>query len=417
MKKSFLIILLFGYLKVGAQTSTFIIADSLFEKGRYKLALQELDKNDPTFLSNYKKAVIYESIDDFKKAAEFLEKALVFKEDENVKLKLAKNYQRLQILDASIKIYEDILAKDSLNLVLKYQLGKLYLNTNKADQAISIFKYLIDNDALNANYSYQLALGYALINDRDRMINSFIATYKKDTLHVNAIVNLASSFNKLNDVDSTQLFVTKGLAIDKDHINLNRLKINQLFRDENYKEAIPFLLHLDTIDVKDTYSKSMLGRTYYNLDSLQKAKTYFNKVSDLDREDFKARTYLGHIALKEKDYKYATLNYRMAAYIGKEKRDEEYYGLATVHYEKNEPLLAMANFEKAYAENSNNYKALFQLAKLTDDYYEDKKMGYKLYKKYMRYQYSKDEQITNFVERRIKDIKNDYFMKGENLEE
>lgn len=34
MKKSFLIVLLFGYLKVGAQTSTFIIADSLFEKGR-----------------------------------------------------------------------------------------------------------------------------------------------------------------------------------------------------------------------------------------------------------------------------------------------------------------------------------------------------------------------------------------------
>jgi tetratricopeptide (TPR) repeat protein len=417
MKKNFLIVLLFGFLKVGAQTSTFSIADSLFEKGRYKLALQELDKNKPSFLSNYKKAVIYESIDDFKKAADFLEKALVFNEDENVKLKLAKNYQRLQILDASIKIYEEILAKDSLNLVLKYHLGKLYINTKKGDKAISIFKYLIDNDPLNANYSYQLALAYALKNDRDRMINSFIATYKKDTLHLKAIENLATSFKKLNDIDSTQLFVAKGLAIDKNHINLNRLKINQLFRDEKYKEAIPLLLNLDSIDTQDTYSKSMLGRTYYNLDSLDKAKEYFKKVSSLDREDYKASTYLGHIALKEKDYKAATLNYMMATYIGKEKRDEEYYGLATVYYEKEEPLLAMNNFEKAYAENSNNYKALFQLAKLTDDYYEDKKMGYKLYKKYMRYQNSKDEQITNFVERRIKDIKNDYFMKGENLED
>jgi tetratricopeptide (TPR) repeat protein len=417
MKKNFLIVLLFGFLKVGAQTSTFSIADSLFEKGRYKLALQELDKNKPTFLSNYKKAVIYESIDDFKKAADFLEKALDFNEDENVKLKLAKNYQRLQILDASIKIYEEILAKDSLNLVLKYHLGKLYINTKKGDKAISIFKYLIDNDALNANYSYQLALAYALKNDRDRMINSFIATYKKDTLHLKAIENLATSFKKLNDIDSTQLFVAKGMAIDKNHINLNRLKINQLFRDEKYKEAIPFLLNLDSIDKKDTYSMSMLGRTYYNLDSLEKAKEYFKKVSRVDREDFKARTYLGHVALKEKDYKAATLNYRMATYIGKEKRDEEYYGLATVYYEKEEPLLAMANFEKAYAENSNNYKALFQLAKLTDYYYKDKKMGYKLYKKYMRYQNSKDEQMSNFVERRIKDIKNDYFMKGENLED
>lgn len=379
--------------------------------------MQELDKNTPSFLSNYKKAVIYESIDDFKKAAEFLEKALVFKEDENVKLKLAKNYQRLQILDKSIKIYEEILAKDSLNLVLKYQLGKLYINTKKGDKAISIFKYLIDNDVLNANYSYQLALAYALKNDRDQMINSFIATYKKDTLHLKAITNLATSFQKLRDVDSTQLFVAKGLAIDKDHINLNRLKINQLFRDEKYKEAIPFLLNLDSIDKKDTYSKSMLGRTYYNLDSLEKAKTYFKKVYSLDREDFKARTYLGHIALKEKDYKSATFNYMMATYIGKQKRDEEYYGLATVNYEKKEPLLAIHNFGKAYAENSKNYKALFQLAKLTDDYYEDKKMAYKLYLKYYKYHTNRDEGMANFVKGRIKDIKQEYFMKGENLED
>jgi tetratricopeptide (TPR) repeat protein len=417
MKKSFLIVLLFVVVKVEAQTSTFTIADSLFEKGRYKLSLQELDKNEPTFLSNYKKAVIYESIDDFKKSAEFLEKAIVFKGDEKVTLKLAKTYQRLKVTNKAVKIYEEILAKDSLNLVLKYQLGKLYLNSKDADKAVRIFKYLIDNDALNANYSYQLALAYALKNERDRMINSFIDTYKKDTLHLKAIENLASSFKKLNDIDSTQLFVEKGLVIDKDDINLNRLKINQLFRDEKYKEAIPFLLNLDSIDKKDTYSMSMLGRTYYNLDSLEKAKEYFKKVSRVDREDFKARTYLGHVALKEKDYKAATVNYMMATYIGKEKRDEEYYGLATVYYEKKEPLLAMNNFEKAYAENSNNYKALFQLAKLTDDYYEDKKMGYKLYKKYMRYQYNKDEQMSNFVERRIKDIKNEYFMKGENLED
>lgn len=417
MKKEILIVLLFTILKVEAQTSTFSVVDSLMDSGRYKLALQELDKKIPTFLSNYKKALIYESIDNYKKTAEFLEKAIVFKGDEKAKLKLAKIYQRLKITNKAVKIYEEILAKDSLNLVLKYQLGKLYLNTKVADKAVFIFKYLIDNDALNANYSYQLALAYAIKNDRDRMINSFIATYKKDTLHIDAIEHLAASFKKLNDIDSTQLFVEKGLAIDKNHINLNRLKINQLFREEKYKEIIPILLNLDSIDKKDTYSMSMLGRTYYNLDSLKIAKKYFTKLIDIDKEDYKSYTYLGHILLKEKNYKFAALHYRMATYIGKDKRDEEYYGLATVHYEQQEPLLAITNFEKAYLENTNNYKALFQLAKLTDDYYEDKKMGYKLYKKYIRSQYSKDKQISNYVERRIKDIKNDYFMKGESLED
>jgi hypothetical protein len=44
MKSKFLILLLFGILKVGAQTSTFFKVDSLFERGRYKLALSQLEK-------------------------------------------------------------------------------------------------------------------------------------------------------------------------------------------------------------------------------------------------------------------------------------------------------------------------------------------------------------------------------------
>ena len=80
MKKKIILVLLFVIVKVEAQTSTFAVADSLFEKGRYKMALKELDKSDASFLSNYKKAVIYESIDDYKKAAQFLEKAITFKD-------------------------------------------------------------------------------------------------------------------------------------------------------------------------------------------------------------------------------------------------------------------------------------------------------------------------------------------------
>ena len=66
-------------------------------------------------------------------------------------------------------------------------------------------------------------------------------------------------------------------------------------------------------------------------------------------------------------------------------------------------------------ENRKNYKALYQLAKLSDDYYKDKKIAYKLYIKYIEAFYDKDEVITAFVKRRIKDIKKEYFIRGEIL--
>lgn len=415
MKKKILIVLLFTILKVEAQTSTFSVIDSLFAKGRYKLALQELDKQQPSFLSNYKKAVIYESIDNHKKTVEYLENALTFRDDKNAKLKLAKNYRRLKKTKEAIFIYEEILAKDSLNMILQYQVGKLYLITRKPEKAETIFKYLIHQDDTNANYSYHLGLAYALKGQRDPMINSFIDTYVKDTLHLKAIVRLAKSFKKLNDKDSTQLFIEKGLTLNKNHIDLNKLKINQLYRDKKFIESIPLLLNLDTIDKKDTYSTSMLGRSYYNLDSLVAAKKYFKKLSYMDPDDFKSQTYLGHIALKEKDFNTARMSYMMATFIGKEKRDEEYYGLGTVYFETKKLKQAINAFDEAYKENRSNYRALYQVAKLSDDYYKEKKIAYKHYIRYIERFYDTDEGISAFVKRRIKDIKKDYFLRGESL--
>jgi tetratricopeptide (TPR) repeat protein len=62
--------------------------------------------------------------------------------------------------------------------------------------------------------------------------------------------------------------------------------------DKKYEEAIPLLLNLDTIDKKDTYSSAMLGRSFFNMDSLEQAKKYFKKVSIKDREDFNSNLCL-----------------------------------------------------------------------------------------------------------------------------
>lgn len=417
MKSKILILLLFGILKVEAQTSTFFKVDSLFERGRYKLALSQLDKIEKSsFFSNYKTAVIYESIDNYAKTILFLEKALVYKKDYKAKLKLAKAYLKINKPSKTINMYESILTKDSLNLVLKYQLGKLYLMNKNAEKAISIFKGLIQNDSLNANYSYQLGLSFSLINDRDRMINSFLDTHSKDSTHLKSILRLASSFNKLNDKDSTQIFINKGLLIDSNHIALNKLNINQLYRDKKYQVAIVSLLKLDSVVKNDTYVASMLGLSYYNLDSLNKADEYFKKLYLIDKENYKSFTYRGHIASKEKKFKDAETLYRMATYIGKEKRDEEFYGLGIVNYELKKAKQALFYFDKAFKENIKNYKALYQLAKLSDDYYKDKKIAYKYYTKYLDRFIDKDLVITDFIKGRIKEIKMMYFMRGETLE-
>jgi tetratricopeptide (TPR) repeat protein len=417
MKKRTLILLLFVVVKVGAQTPAFSSIDSLFENGRYQLALERLQAiATPSFLSNYKTAVIYESIDNYKQTALFLEKALQFKKDKKAILKLAKVYQRLNKSLVSIGIYENLLAKDSLNLVLAYQLGKLYYKTKNHQKSIVIFKSLTEKDPVNAQYSYQLGLSYAYAKERDRMINSFLDTYKKDTGHVRAISKLALSFFKLNKLDSTYLFINKGLALAPSDVSINRIKVNQLFRENKYAETIPVLLKLDSIEKMNLFNNTMLGKAYYNLEDFANAKLRFEKVVKLDTDAYKNYTYLGNIAMQQKKFKSAMFNYYQASSKGNEKRDAEYYGLANAYYAMKTPKMALKFYKKACEENFKNYQAKFQVAKITDALYEDKKMAYAQYKKYEKQFLDRDKVMTDFVQKRISDIKKEYFMKGEFLE-
>uniref|UniRef100_UPI003F6D95E4 tetratricopeptide repeat protein n=1 Tax=Polaribacter sp. TaxID=1920175 RepID=UPI003F6D95E4 len=175
------------------------------------------------------------------------------------------------------------------------------------------------------------------------------------------------------------------------------------------------LLQLDSLEKMEHFTNNMLGKVYYHLEDFKSAQERFKNVIKIDFEDFRALTYLGNIALKEKDYKTAMFRYFMATTVGKEKRDDAYYGLATLNYEQKKPAVAIRYFKKAFEENPRNYKALFQQAKLSDGYYKDKKIAYKLYKHYKSRFFEKDKEMTDFVTNRITSIKKDYFMKGETL--
>lgn len=70
---------------------------------------------------------------------------------------------------------------------------------------------------------------------------------------------------------------------------------------------------------------------------------------------------------------------------------------------------------KAEEQIISNYRALYQLATMSYDYYKDKKIVYRYYNEYIEKFWRKDEGMNNFVRNRINEIKKDYFIRGETL--
>lgn len=390
--------------------------DSLIETGRYKKALNQLKEQSESFKKNYKIATVYEALDNNREASFYYKKSLNFKDDYQTKIKLGKSLLKEKKHREVIKLYEEICNKDSENLIAKYTLGKLYLKVKKYSKAKMIFGELISADNENSNYYYQYALSNPQPKKIFKRIDYYLLAYKKDNKHFNAIEKLARSFSIIKDRDSALVFIDKGLELRPNHIDLNRLKINSLFRNKKYKESIKLLKHIDTVQPNEHYTHKMLGRSYFNIEEYDLAEKHFQEASKLDIDDFRSLIYLGDIAMKKKKSKMAMFYYMSGTTRGKQKRDRAYMGLANVFSEMNLPKNVLKSYESAVEENAKNYKALFAFAKQSDNYYKDKKIGYKLYKRYQERFEGKDSITDKFVKARLKEIKKEYFLKGEILE-
>lgn len=416
MKKRILIIVLFLIYKVEAQTSTFKLIDSLSTKGQYKQALNLLDEIKPeTFNSIKKSGDIYYSIDSYKKAIQYYKKALLIKQNYNTQLQLASSYRKIKQYTSAIEIYENIIDNDQDNLFVTYQLGKLYSITNQLKKALLVFNSLLKKDETNANYWFQLATIYGRLGNGNKMIDSYLKSYKKDTTHLKSIYQLASIYKKIRKKDSSNLFVEKGLILDKNHINLNKLKINNLYLKKEYNKAISLLKHLDTINPNQMYVQKMLGKSYFYIKEYDVAKKHLQRAKNIDRKDFKTYTYLGHVNRALKNYPRAQTNYFLATTIGKKKRNVEYYSLGLLFLERKKPKIAIRMFKNALDENSSDYKSKYQLAITSDAIYKDKKIAYKLYDDYIDRFDSKDKEKTAFVKSRLKEITKKLFLKGEKV--
>ena len=415
MKKILLpLLFLLVVLKTEAQSSVFTVVDSLLIKGNYQLALDLLTKSEPqTFELLEKAASINQTIGNDTKAIELYKKALTFNNSESLKIKLGQVYNSAGLSSKAIEVYEDIIKKDSSNLLVLNNLGKLYLAFNKPKKAALVYNYLKNKDSLNPNYPYQLAEALSKQNKLFKMGQSYLDAYNLDTLHIKSIYELAKFFKKLKIKDSTMLFIDKGLKIDSTNLNFLQLKANELYFTKKFEEAINYLTVLDSLNFKSVNTYEMFGMCYYNLEKLDLAEANFKKALKIEYNNPKILYRLASLAYEKKDAKQAKIYLSMSLFHSKPDIDKQHFLLAVIFKEENDLKNALINFEKAFQNNYSNYKALFELANTSDVYYKDKKTALKHYKNYLARFESKDPKMTEFVEQRIDAIKKQYFIEGE----
>ncbi len=415
MKRIFVtVVLLIIVIKTEAQSSVFTTVDNLLLKGDYKKALVLLEEQQPkTEILLSKIANIYETIGNYNKAIQYYNKILKIEDNVNIKVKLGNAYKSAGLSTNAILIFEDIIKKDSSNLLVINSLGKLYLLKNQPNKAEKIYRFLKKKDSLNPNYPYQLAKSLAKEHKTLAMGQSYLDAYNIDTLHFKSIYELAKFFKTLKYKDSTMLFIDKGLKIDSTNVNFIQLKATELYYSKKFKQTLNYLNILDSLKFKSVNTYQMAGLCYYNLKQYDLAEKSYKNALRIDRSNAVILYRLGTLYYQQKKIKLAKLFLFQSIMYGKGDLDKQYFLSGVIAKEENNSKMALSLFQDSYKNNSNNYKALFQWSVTSDFYYKDKKIALKLYQNYLQRFEKKDSEISKYIVNRIAEIKKQYFIEGE----
>jgi len=379
MKKIFLLLISILSIKAGAQTSALAVADSLFQLGNYSKAISFYEKD--------------------------VDKSIY------TLTKIAQSYVGLGANRKAIPYYENIVLKDSTQLITQYELGKLYYKIKASEKAFNCFKTLIDADNQSPNFHYQLGLVQLQAKDKN-YIESFKKTVAIDPSHLKGIKQLCKYYLKKGSWISFEKYNAIGLQnYPEDEVLIN-YKAQACFKQKQYKKAIIYFTKLYETDPENKFVLYRLGLSNHMLLKYYKAIEFYKKAIEKDSTNGDYHTQIGLAYMGIESYEKSRLHLLQALVFNDVKVDSEYYNLGIWHKEQKQYAKAITMFQKAFKENRYSYKAKFEHAICADNYYKNNDSKLKLYQEYKLYFEDKNKRNDEIVTARISHFKELLHLEG-----
>ncbi|MGO2356673.1 MAG: tetratricopeptide repeat protein [Mesonia sp.] len=282
---SFLIIV-FIMQRVGAQTSTLALADSLYAVGDYHKAIQIYEKQDSLSASVYQK--------------------------------IASAEQARGDLNKALKAYEKSIQQNSKLVVAKANYGKLLRRTYQYQKADSVYTELIQQYPQNPDFQYQLGL------IKEKLKNSeayqfYEKAIQEDATHQNALYELASFYYQKKEFKEAENLTQKALASAPKNIKMQLLSALNAYSQRDYSSALKRYQKVNQLGYTSESVYEKLGMCYYQEAFITKAIEAYQHVLKLNAENASAHLYIGKLYLHKEKLEEAEKHLLMALLLAKPK--------------------------------------------------------------------------------------------------
>ncbi|EDP98176.1 tetratricopeptide repeat protein [Kordia algicida OT-1] len=365
--------------KVGAQSSTLFVADSLYKIGNYSKAIESYHKLENTSYTNTQIAKAYKALGNTKKA---------------------------------IKSYEMVLEVDVENVLVLYDYGKLLYSTGKLEKSLAIFEKLKEKDTLNPNFHYQIGLAKEALLQPD-FINAYETAFALDSQHQKSSYKLIKNYMETQKYEDAEAVIKVGLKNNADDVKIIGFKAQLYYAYKEHRKALAWFEKLIHRKKATRYVYEKAAFCAYRVRQITKSINYYEEALKRDRGNYfyhsqLAKLYYQDVAMKKAEH------HASQAILGKMTDPSgDYYILGLVHFDRKEHGKAIKLFKMALDENPDYEAAQFQLALCADNYYADLKQKLKMYERFLEKFPKAKIEMQNIVKTRIRELKEEIHLKSE----
>lgn len=365
--------------KVGAQTSTLSIADSLYRIGNYSKAIQ-----------------VYEKLED-----------VAYKNTQ-----IANAYKALGNSNKAIEYYENVLHTDSLNTLVLYDYGKLLFTTGKLEKSLAIFEKLKAKDTGNPNFHYQIGLAKEALQHED-FLSPYETVFQLDSQHQKSIYKLIKNYIEEKDFEKAKAMITIGLQNNEDDVQIIGFNAQLFYAEKKYGKALRWFEKL--IDRKKAtqfiYEKAAFSA--YRVGKILKSIAYYEEALKLDEGNYFYHSQLAKLYYQDGIIDKAEQHASQAIVAKMIDTSGDYYILGLVAFDRKEHGKAIKLFKMALEENPDYEAAQFQLALCADSFYSDLKEKLKMYERFIEKFPNSDIEMRKIINVRIRELKKEIHLKAE----
>ncbi len=195
------------------------------------------------------------------------------------------------------------------------------------------------------------------------------------------LANLFVVNRQFKEADS---LIWKGLKYDDKNVALSLLQATNKYKQKQYDSTTVVLEKLlGRIDLSNYYNK-MLGYSYMQIDSFDKAIWFLERSLVDEKNPEGAHYYLATAYEKKNEMEISKFHFNEAINAGLSGNLGTYHrNLARIYNEEKDFKKAIKHYEKAY-ECTEDPVLIYYLARACDIYYKDKNIAIRYYNKYVK---------------------------------